>query len=105
MNTDKGEYMESSELEELINRRRRQILVHSSIYYLYHTSLVDDATYDGWSIELAELQKKHPEIAEICIHKDDFKGFDGSTGYDLPYQLPSIRHVAQRLLISAGYDI
>ncbi|WP_375790254.1 DNA ligase LigA-related protein [Paenibacillus agricola] len=36
---------------DLIARRRRQIFVHSAIYYRLGTSVIDDATFDRWGRE------------------------------------------------------
>lgn len=73
---------------ELINRRRRQILVHSIIYYRHNTSIIDDATWTKWALELVELQKQYPEIAREAPYAEEFKNFDGSTGFDLPLDDP-----------------
>lgn len=82
----------------LINRRRRQILVHSCIYYKFFDSLVDDTIFDKWAGELVELQKKYPAVAKNCVYADIFKNFDGSTGFDLPYYRPEIVGAAEQLL-------
>jgi hypothetical protein len=44
--------MNENEITELITRRRRQVLAHSFAYYR------------NWAKELAELQRKYPEINE-----------------------------------------
>jgi hypothetical protein len=72
------------EIEELINRRRRQILVHSILYYEMNTNLVSDSQWSTWAKELDELQNKYPSIAKNCVYAEDFEGFDPSTGYSLP---------------------
>lgn len=74
----------NEEIAELINRRRRQVLVHSTIYYNLNSNIVSDAKWAEWAKELAELQKKYPSIAADCVYADDFKNFDPSTGYNLP---------------------
>ena len=74
-------------IAELIKRRRLQILVHSAIYYDFDRSIIDDATWMKWASELVDLQSKHPDIAETVILHDEFKDFDGSTGFDLPTHL------------------
>lgn len=38
-------FMSDSKIKELISRRRRQILVHSVIYYKLNENLIDDATW------------------------------------------------------------
>ena len=48
----------------LINRRERQILVHSCLYYQFNENLIQDHVYDAWSKELVEL---------IQTHKEEFK--------------------------------
>ncbi|WP_137743397.1 DNA ligase LigA-related protein [Robertmurraya siralis] len=74
-----------NKIEELIHRRRRQILIHSYLYYEMNTNLIDDHTYDLWTKQLAELQKQHPnESKNIDFYYDIFVDFDGSTGFHLP---------------------
>lgn len=85
-------------LEERINQRRRQILVHSVIYYRFNENIIPDYVYDAWSKELADLQKANPETASKCVYADAFKDFDGSSGFDLPLQLPEIVRKASQLL-------
>ena len=43
---------------EKIRQRRRQMLVHSYIYYELDDSIISDAQWSKWAVELAELQKK-----------------------------------------------
>lgn len=75
--------MSSKNIKELITRRRRQILVHSAIYYRLNSSIIEDHTFDKWCNELVELQEKHPEIASECPYNVSFHDFEGQTGYDL----------------------
>ena len=90
--------MTDEQIAELINRRRRQILVHSVIYYTYDDSIISDYTWSKWAQELAELQQQYPSIAANCVFADDFKGFDPSTGFDLPLDDPWAVRKAQHLL-------
>lgn len=90
--------MSSNKITELINRRRRQILVHSCIYYRLNDSIITDAQFDKWAYELAALQKQHPDIAKKCVYAEYFKDFDGSTGFNLPVHLPEITSKACQLL-------
>jgi len=85
-------------IKELIRRRRRQILVHSCIYYRFGTSIVEDSTFDEWAYELVELQKNNPEISKSTLLYDEFKDFDGSTGFDLPTGEPWVVDKAYRLI-------
>jgi NAD-dependent DNA ligase len=89
-----------SDIKELINRRRRQILVHSYLYYRRNTNIIDDYTFDKWSKELADLQEKHPAIAAECVYAEAFKEFDGSSGYDLPTHEPDVMSSGEKLLIA-----
>lgn len=83
---------------ELINRRRRQILVHSCIYYRLNNNLITDKQFDEWAYELVDLQKQYPEIAEQAVFAESFKDFDGSTGFNLPIHHPWVLRKAQQLL-------
>lgn len=83
---------------ELITRRRRQILVHSFLYYQLNESIIDDYTFDSWSEELANLQNQHPLESAKAVYAKDFEDFDGSTGYNLPYSHPGIQNTGYRLL-------
>lgn len=86
------------DIASLINRRRRQILVHSALYYRFNTNIIDDHTYDQWSKELAELQTQYPEIAKKCVYAKEYAEFDGSTGYFLPISNPEVVSSANKLL-------
>lgn len=76
--------MNKQQIKEFINRRRRQILVHSCLYYEMNTNIITDYTYDMWCKELAKLQKEYPDVAKECVYQDAFDDFDGSTGFHLP---------------------
>ncbi|MCV4329250.1 hypothetical protein OH542_21375 [Bacillus velezensis] len=85
-------------LIEIISQRRRQILVHSYLYYQLNTNVVSDCQYDKWMKELVELQKKYPDESAKSAYADEFKGFDGSTGFDLPFIYPEIQTAGLSLL-------
>ncbi|MBM4592638.1 hypothetical protein GS454_04615 [Rhodococcus hoagii] len=64
-------------------------MVHSAAYYKLGFSLVSDAQFDGWAYELVRLQKERPDLADqVDYEREAFQDFDGSTGYDLPYNNP-----------------
>lgn len=90
--------VEADEIRTLILRRRLQILVHSCIYYELDDNLIPDSTWSAWATELAELQEKYPTIASRVDYHEAFKGFDGSTGFNLPLRSPEIMGKAQYLL-------
>lgn len=81
-----------------INQRRRQILVHSVIYYMMDDSIIPDTTWAQWATELEELQKQYPDIAEQCVYADAFRGFDHSTGFNLPLHDEWATRKARQLL-------
>ncbi len=85
-------------IAELINRRRRQLLVHSIIYYKMDENIISDATWSKWGQELEELQAKYPEIAAKQPYAKEFEGFDHSTGMSLPLNDPWAVNKARQLL-------
>lgn len=72
---------------ELIKRRRFQIALHSTIYYVYDTNIIEDSEYDRFSRELVELQKRFPNASKEAPLYEAYKDFDGSTGYHIPQRL------------------
>ena len=81
-----------------IQRRRYQILVHSLLYYELDVNIVSDAQWSAWATELAQLQKQNPDISNKVIFAEAFAGFDGSTGFNLPYTDAQVINIAYRLL-------
>lgn len=74
-----------NEIEELIHRRRRQILLFGYMYYEMNQNIISDHTYDMYCKQLAELQRDYPEESKIVtFYYKEFETFDGSTGYHLP---------------------
>lgn len=92
--------MQEVDIAALIRRRRRQILVHSCLYYRMNESIVADYVYDGWARELAQLHEQYPDIAATVEFADIFENFTGETvsGFDLPTHLPEIYDVASHIL-------
>ncbi len=72
------------DIEALINRRRRQMHVHSVIYYTMNTSIVDDATFDKWAVELVSLHSKYPQYIHKGYMPSLFNTWTGDTGMHLP---------------------
>lgn len=85
-------------IAELLNRRRRQILVHSVIYYKMNENLISDSTWSKWATELEELQAKYPNIAAKVPYAEEFREFDHSTGMNLPLDDPWAINKARQLL-------
>lgn len=90
--------MNKTQIAELIQRRRLQLLVHSCIYYAYNENLVTDDTWTKWALELEGLQAQYLEIANKVRWAEAFKGFNYSTGYNLPFEEIGIRSKAIQLL-------
>ena len=91
--------MTPDEIAELITRRRRQVLVHSVLYYRLNENLVSDSKWAEWAVELETLQNQHQDIAAKCPYAKDFLGFDHSTGYSLPLDDPWAIRKARQLLL------
>lgn len=86
-------------IKEKIRQRRRQMLVHSYIYYELNENVISDATWSRWAKELAQLQNDYPEISEQVEEYEQFKDWDGSTGAFLKFG-ENIKTVAKILLSS-----
>lgn len=84
-------------IEEKIRQRRRQILVHSYIYYELNQNIVSDHKWAEWAKELEQLQKDYPEESRAVEEYDQFKDWDGSSGAFLKFG-ENIKTVAQILL-------
>lgn len=91
--------IDKEEIKSLINRRRRQILVHSVIYYHLNQNVISDATWSLWALDLADLHERYPGIAQECFMADAFKDFDPSSGFNLPLDNPWAVRKAQQLLV------
>ena len=90
--------MEEARVAELITRRRRQILVHSVIYYRLNSNVISDAQWSEWAVELENLQKQYPQIAAQCPYAEEYEDFDHSSGYNLPLGDPWANHMADTLV-------
>jgi hypothetical protein len=91
------------ETAALILQRRHQILVHSYLYYHYNMSLISDSQFDAWAKELVQLQADNPQLSEkVFYYRNAFRGFDGTTGFDLPYTDPRIARKADLLIKTVG---
>lgn len=66
---------------EEICRLRRQLMVHSLLYYKLDRTIWDDQMFDRQGYRLVELQKQY---GTQHGYKDDlFADWDGSTGFHL----------------------
>lgn len=83
---------------EKIQQRRLQILIHSCLYYELDNSIISDATWNKWAKELIQLQKDNPEVSKQIKYYNEFKDFDGSTGFNLPIKDSWVIGTAKYLL-------
>lgn len=74
------------------------MLVHSFLYYQLNVSIVSDMKFDSWARELVALQKKFPNEGNKVHYHKEFANFDGSSGFDLPYNRPEVQDRALRVL-------
>ena len=82
----------------LIRRRRRQILVHSCLYYKMDTNIVTDEQFDRWCAELRDLHSKYPLYMDCGVFDKEFRNWGGYSGFDLPTDHPDIIRKAHQLL-------
>lgn len=85
-------------VSELIMQRRRQLWIHSIIYYELNDNVVSDAQWAKWAVQLVELQSNYPSLSKSLPHYEIFKDFTPSTGYDLPLRDPGMMSKAIWLL-------
>lgn len=100
-------FMNDKELLSFINRRERQLLVHSYIYYECNESIISDDQWTEWAKELVKLRDDNIDIFDQSAYADVFREFDYSTGYDLysGYMRPEVIKDAELLLrILKGRD-
>jgi hypothetical protein len=84
-------------IQEKIKQRRRQMLVHSYLYYEKDVNIVSDAQWSKWAMELVELQKKYPKESAEVEEWSQFRNWDGNSGAGLKFS-ENIKSVAERLL-------
>ena len=82
---------------EKIRQRRRQMLVHSYIYYELNDNIISDAQWSKWAKELEQLQKDYPIQSRDVEYYEEFKDWDGSSGAFLNFP-EDIKTVANLLL-------
>lgn len=86
------------QIKAKIKQRRRQMMVHSYIYYELDDNIISDAKWAEWAHELADLQNKYPEESKaVKEYYKMFKDWDGSSGAFLKYDT-AIKRTAERLL-------
>ena len=86
------------QIQPKIRQRRSQILVHSYLYYHLNHNIISDDKWQQWANELAFIQNKYKKYIKIDFFDNAFKGFDGTSGYYLPYTDPYVIKIANLLL-------
>lgn len=95
----KSKYIDKGPVMEEIERLRRQMYIHSIIYYRYGTSLISDQEFDVRAKRLKHLQEQYPLVSQTVEFYEDFKDWDGTTGYHLLRTYPDdMERIAQRLI-------
>lgn len=100
------------EVEELTAR----ILEAKEAYYGRDTSMVDDATYDGWMRRLEELERLHPELrgqdsptqmvgAAEATGLDTIEHAERMLSLDNVFSLDELREWQQKTQGAAGRDV
>lgn len=64
---------------------RRTILLHSYIYYKLGDSVIPDCIFDSYCQELVRIN------TDCGYYDEEFRDFDGSTGYHLPHDAEIIQ--------------
>jgi len=90
----------NQDIISLIERKRRQLIVHSTLYYRFDTNIWSDGLYDKVTKELVKLQNDNPEEAKAARYEDGFVDFTGATGYHLPDNHPYMYDLVNRLRTS-----
>ena len=70
-------------IDEALTNLRRWTAVHSFLYYRLDKPVVKDEIWDAKSRQLATFQEAHMGYGNDS-YRDEFFGFDGSTGMHLP---------------------
>ena len=89
---------DKTSIKELIKRRRRQMLVHSAIYYDMDTQIITDDQWQRWADELHKLQENNPDCMKIDCWDYEFRDWDGATGAHLPHRHPWVYAKANFIL-------
>lgn len=85
-------------IQELIKRRRAQMLVHSCIYYELNSNIISDHLWQQWADELEVLQRENPGACSIGFFDDEFKDWTGATGNHLPHRDPWVLRESNYIL-------
>jgi len=84
----------------VIRRLRSALTVNAGLYYDKNETAIPDWRWDEMAYQLVALQQRFFYILPFVDFFDfEFNGFDGSTGFDLPYRTePFIDHIERALV-------
>lgn len=98
----------NTEIISQINRRERQILVHSYIYYDLNDNVLEDYQYDAMARDLAKLIREYPEEFLRSEYYNIFINFGQGgcySGYNIPHnQLETIHNAISILKLHKYYN-
>ncbi len=64
--------------------------MHSYLYYIRNKNVISDKEFDSQAYQLVDLQKDK-EAFKKSDYYECFKGFDGTTGFDLIDRLTELQ--------------
>ena len=86
-------------IQEKIRQRRRQLILHSYVYYCLSDNLISDQKWSKFARDLCDLQHKYPKESAEVEYWSLSRDFDGSTGFHLTVNCdPWVEHMAKLLL-------
>lgn len=85
--------------ESWISFLRRQVIVHSILYYEMDNPVISDSEYDRLCRELVKECRMHQEAAHDAEYHYCMYDFDGTTGFDIygrlePHDKAHLTHLA-----------
>lgn len=87
-------YNNTHTTEGRVKHLRSLLLVHSYLYYTLDSPVVTDDQWQKWADELTSIQTI--TTCDIGWYDDEFRDWNGSTGYHLPVDA-FVKTVVQRL--------
>lgn len=85
----------------IMSRLRRNVIVHSVIYYNFNRNIISDSEYDQLCVRLYKMQIEHPMLCEHAAFPEDFIDYDPSTGMNFGTHAWGLQ-AAERLLRSSN---
>lgn len=86
--------------EEVIKRLRRNMIIHSTLYYYYDDPVISDDMWQSMADDLTEIQGMFPE--PIGYYDELFADWNGSTGMHVALTTPY--WISEALYISRLFE-